>query len=824
MRKLALITLWGIILAIPSGLQAEAFFLPQYYPQSDFLGTTPSVSGDAAGAFFNPAAWGLSLGEIQAYWTDQKKDDPGLKNWAILMGGGNLGFGVQHWDRTILENDQAVTQSLNDYTIALGFGDQADRFGIGYTWSKGDITEDMPRDNVLSFGSINRPCRFASIGMAGHWAMKQKDLRGIVDAGIRPFGTPLLTLFGDATMQSDQTLKDVLWSAGAAVEPVPGIKLFGKMFYGGAYTAGLTISMTGAAVTAMPHYDKDGNSTYTTYGVRAGVPTRDVFTGLTQKDKMFLRVNLTDKIKYQRYQLFDRGGHTLMELLETLDQAKNDPRIAGIAVKITENMSGSIELIWEVREKLKEIKASGKSVVVFLERGGQAQYYLASVADKIMVDPETTIPLMGFSLGRSYYRNMLDKLGVGVDEWRFFRFKSAAEGFSRTSMSEGDREQLQALADGWYETFRADICASRNITPEEFDHVVNEVSLLDADSLLFYKLVDDTGRWDKMDDLIKQVAGSKKKTMSEQAFKALQPQSDEWGNPPLIAVIYALGPCSMDDGINARRLEGVIKSARDSKRVKAVVFRADSPGGDILPSDIVAVELKKTAEKKPVIVTQGMVAGSGGYWISMFGDTIIASPWTITGSIGVIGLFLYNDGFNEKVGLSYDQVKVGKHADLGRGASLPIIGFGFPNRPLTEEEHSGMERRILKWYDEFVKKVAEGRGMDKDSVHAVAQGRIWTGTDGLRVGLVDELGGMDKAIAIAKAKAGIKPGRRVEISERPKPDLFDPSMLKPSLLGVKYPLFYQEPKAEDLIYLNLIRDAEGRPLAIIPLDLYMNGE
>ncbi len=678
----------------------------------------------------------------------------------------------------------------------------------------------MPRDNTLSLGLLGRPCRRISYGLAGHWAIRENNYRGIADVGIRPFATPLLTLFGDAAMRDDESLKDLRWSAGASFEPVPGIALQGKFYRGGAFAAGISISVTGGAVSFFPHFGEDGKQDYNTYGIRLGVPAPSVLARKTMKGKMFLRLDLDDRIKYQRYRLFDTEGHTLKELLEILETAKQDERISGLAIRITEDLQGSIEPVWEVREKIRELKDSGKTVVVFLERGGWLHYYLASVADKIMVDPETSVIIQGFNLGKTYYRNLLDKLGIGVEELRFFKYKSAFESLSRTDMSEADREQLHALAQGFYDQMRDDICRSRGIEPEQFDHIIDEVGLLNADSLTAYHLVDTTGRWDDVSDLIERIEGHKKRMISPLALKALQPYQREWGRAPQIAVIYALGPCAMNYGINARRLQRVIKRARECKRIKAVVLRADSPGGDILPSDIVAGELKKTAEKKPVIVSQGMVAASGGYWISMNGDKILASPWTITGSIGVIGGWFYNNGFGDKIGFSYDHTQVGKHADLGDGIRIPLIGV-LPERNLDPEEHSFIERQIRLWYDKFLDKVAQGRGMAKDSVHAIAQGRVWTGSAGLENGLVDEIGGLEQAVEAAREAAGIKPRRRVEVVEMPEKGLINLSRLQPTMLGINWTARWRDAHRAELDYLRMIVEAEGRPMAILPPEYYI---
>ncbi len=816
MNRYPIIFILLLALVATTAQAAESFYLPDYYQQSGFLAMSPSSGGGASGGFFNPAIYGIGDGaDMEFFWNDMTMEDDAKESWALAIDLGGLGFGMQE-HKFYNPNDLTQEYKFNDYHLGLGFGDRANRFGIGYSWSKGDLVEEYPRDDVLSIGSLNRPCRYASVGVAGHWAMNQDDYRGVADIGIRPFGTSVLTLFGDASMMSTDQFKDVRWAAGASVEPISGVSLYGKAFYEGAYQAGISFSVAGIRAAFSPHFDKKGETVYNSYSVSLGQPTRNWLADKSMKDKTYLKMDFSNTIKYQRYKFFDRGGYTLMELLDLLEEVRKDPKVAGLAITIDERMYGSWELIWEVREKMVQLQKEGKKIVVFLERGGMQQYYLASVADRIMVDPVTTVSLMGFAMGSTYYKNMLDKVGIGVDEWRFFKYKSAMESISRTSMSDADREQRKALIDGFYEIMREDICASRpNLSHADFDHIVNNVSMMDTDSLMHYGLVDTFGRGNDMEELIKSVEDGKgKMQMDINAYRALIPKYFEWGEPDRIAVIYGLGPCAMDYGLNARKLGGVIEAARNDKHVKAIVFRADSPGGDILPSDIVAEELKKTAEEKPVIVTQGFVAGSGGYWISMYGDRILASPWTITGSIGVIGGWLYNDGLGDKIGLDFDYTKSNEHADLGRGIAIPFLGT-IPDRPLTDDERARMQANILNWYDDFVAKVADGRGMTKEAVHEVAQGRVWTGTAGLEIGLIDEIGGLEDAINIAREEAGLT-SRYVEITEGPDRGLFNPRALAGVTLGVHTGHIERFESSPDVQYIRMLMDAQGAPLLMVP--------
>jgi len=303
-------------------------------------------------------------------------------------------------------------------------------------------------------------------------------------------------------------------------------------------------------------------------------------------------------------------------------------------------------------------------------------------------------------------------------------------------------------------------------------------------------------------------------------FLALSPKF--WGGDPKIAVVYALGECAMDSGIKARWLSKRIDKLAKSNSIEAVVLRVDSPGGDAMASDIVAEALKECAEKKPVIISQGQVAGSGGYWISMYGDKIIAGPNTITGSIGVIGGWIWDKGLSDKLGMDYDVVQRGEHADILHGIRLPFAGLMVPGRNLTDDEREDVERLILELYEEFVTKVASGRNMSVERVKEIGEGRYYSGLDGKDVGLVDEIGGLMLAIEIAKKNAGIDKDQRVEIIEVPDHLGFfhfgnDYNPL--SIMGVK--IKGDEPEME---YIKMLLESDIKALPMLPPGYYPSSE
>jgi protease-4 len=328
-------------------------------------------------------------------------------------------------------------------------------------------------------------------------------------------------------------------------------------------------------------------------------------------------------------------------------------------------------------------------------------------------------------------------------------------------------------------------------------------------------LIDSIGRWEVVDNIVKMETGSEKGYISPKSLLAFnEPYDGHWGEPPKIAIVYALGACAMDEGITARRLVNYLEAVVNDPQIKAIVLRVDSPGGDALASDYIAEAMRKAKGKKPIIVSQGFVAGSGGYWLSMYADTIVAAPGTITGSIGVIGGWLYNKNLKETLGMSTDFVKAGEHADLGFGFRLPFIGAGLPDRNLTEEERKLAERTIKSLYKDFVSKVSWGRKKSFDEIDTIGQGRVWSGVDGRKNGLVDILGGMETAIEIAKTRAGISPQQKVTIVELPKKGLFDFGIFVPKLFGVETKTAV-DPTVE-MLQFRLRHNGEAMPL--MPLE------
>ncbi len=796
--------LFAVLLLIGSTSFTQTAF-PTYYSQSVFSLASPGSYKFGLYGFDNPALLPhLESFDAQFLWDDQSGKWNDFNRWGVFTGFTDVGFGLIHQRN----GDHAIT----DYRLSYGIGNRTLSYGLAYGWATGDKTA-YGRTNNATLGLLARPNRYVSIGAFGTAATSGTEKEAVADISLRPRGNEFVTIFADAALRNDQHLNDLGWSAGVVLEALPGVRITGRYFDSKAFNLGMEFSLGNSGVMSQAHYDKDQNHAYTTYGIRLGARDRSIVGTLVGKNRQYADFNLQGTIRYQRFKYLDNST-TLSDLLQQIKAAKEDSAVAGITIN-TSGFSTGMEMIWELREQLKDFKRSGKKVVIFLDRVDLPLYHFASIADKIVMDPLGTIMLQGVAMGRTYFKGTLEKLGIGFDEWRFFKYKSANEGYSREKMSDADREQRQKLVDDFYRLMKTDICESRNLTPDRLDQLLNDSVLFLPDQALHNGLVDTLARWDSIDDIVKEMEGKNMQRVNPGSLAAFQlPNDGRWSSPPVVAVIYAIGVCAMDEGITARTLINYINAAASSTDVKVVVLRVDSPGGDALASDYVAEALKKCMEKKPVIISQGSVAASGGYWVSMYSDMIVAAPNTITGSIGVIGGWFYNKGLKDTLGISTDIVQVGKHADLGFGFSLPLIGLGIPDRNLTGEERSKMELAIRTFYSQFVNKVAQGRKKQPSDIEPIAQGRVWSGYDGKQNGLVDVLGGLETAIQIAKERSGIASEDEVKIIELPPKGLIDLSFLQPKLFGIS---IEEDPALEQLRFRI---EHNGEPMPMLPMDEY----
>ncbi len=794
MRKSALLFL---MLAFTASSFAQVG-TAQSYKNNLFSFTSPGAMKFGLYGFDNPALLGtVTQPDLLITWTNQNGSWADTRKIGAFAAARNIGFSVQS------ENSYGL--KVMDYNLSFGGGSQEGSAGFGYGWATGDKAA-MGRSTYWTFGALTRPFKYLSVGAVGY-IPKEADAEVMVDAAVRPFGNEKLALFADYLYKKNSVDADNLWSAGAAVEALPGIRVTGRYFENKNFTVGVQLEFGRVGISSQSYFDNNNDYSYNSYGIRVGAYDRNLVSGF-QKAKSYLPIKMIDGVKYSKFVLMD-NSQTLLGMIKNIEAAKDDPAVKGIYLNLS-GINVNKEMLWEIREKLKEFKESGKEIIVFMDNAGLNEYHFASIANEIYIDPMGMLSFEGYLMGRSFLKGTLDRLGLGFDEWRFFEYKSANETFSRTKMSAADREQRQAIVDDWYDIAKTDITTSRSIAPEKFDDLVNNIFIVTAKDAVEMKLVDGIARWDSVENKIKK---DEYKFVSAKNLAANRmPEDSRWGKKPEVAVIYALGACAMDEGITARQLINDVNKAVENENVKAIVLRVDSPGGDAYASDIIAEGLKKAKGKKPVIVSQGAVAGSGGYWLSMYGDTIVAAPGTITGSIGVIGGMLYNKGMLDSAGITVDHVKKGNHADIGFGFVIPLLNMPIPDRNMNSEERLVVEKMIRGMYKEFVTKVSLGRNRSFDDIAKVAQGHVFSGMDGLNNGLVDVLGGLDKSINIAADKAGLKKDE-YDIVTFPEPGLFDVNIFMPKLISTEI--------ADNPVIQNIkVRvQNNGKPLLMMPIEM-----
>lgn len=465
----------------------------------------------------------------------------------------------------------------------------------------------------------------------------------------------------------------------------------------------------------------------------------------------------------------------LRAVTKSLRAAAADDRIAGIYLTgdISPAAFGSgLAALKEVRDALAAVKEAGKPVQAYLTYATTKSYFLASAASDVALDPYGMIIMPGLASEPTFFAGAFEKYGINVQVTRVGKYKSAVETFTRRDMSAENREEMQALLNDLWGGLVADIAASRELTPAQIQSVVDAEGLIRPEAAKTAKLVDRIAYRDEIYDALKAKTG---RAGSKEPFKqiALDHYIKQAKEPApagkagksggsgrgRIAVVYAEGEIVDGEGelgdVGGSRFSRELRKLRQDDQVKAVVLRVNSPGGSASASEVIQREVRLLKKVKPVVVSMGSYAASGGYWISAYGDRIYAENATVTGSIGVFGMQFDIKKLANDFGVTFDSVKTGRFAD-----ALTL------SRPKTPEELAVFQRMVDWIYGEFVGKVAEGRKLERGAVEAIAQGRVWSGAEAVKIGLVDEIGGLEDAIAFAAEKAGL--GANYRVTEYPR--------------------------------------------------------
>lgn len=458
----------------------------------------------------------------------------------------------------------------------------------------------------------------------------------------------------------------------------------------------------------------------------------------------------------------------LHQILQAIENAKTDKKIKGISIEIQSLLAG-IAQTEAIRNKLNEFKKSGKFITAYSDGYSQNNYYLSSVADSLYLNPISGLDLKGLGAELLFFKDFEDKYGVKFEVIRHGKYKSAVEPFIANKMSAANRTQLTELLQDIWSNFKQDIASSRNITPAKIDSIADNLGGRNAKLAMQNHLIKDTVYHDQYEAILKkqlQVKDDKKInyiSIKDYILSGKGRKKVKLTVKDKIAVVYAQGEIKYGEGdetyIGQESIIKALRKAVKDKKVKAIVLRVNSPGGSALASDIIWRELERTKAKKPLIVSMGNYAASGGYYISCNADKIFAEPTTVTGSIGVFGMMPNVKDFADRIGINAEQVSTNKH-------SIPYSIF----EPISDDFKKVTQESIEHIYTTFLSRVAKGRKMTIDQVNEIAQGRVWSGNQAIKNGLVDELGSLDDAIAYAAKVAELKE-YRIKNLPRYKKDL-----------------------------------------------------
>ena len=505
---------------------------------------------------------------------------------------------------------------------------------------------------------------------------------------------------------------------------------------------------------------------------------------------------------------------TVGSVVEVLRKAKVDDRISAVVL-----MPGQ-QALWgkvqEIRDAILNFRESGKPAVAYLEYGGGQPYYLATACDKIYLSPTSPLDLVGVTTYELFLRGALDKVGIYPDMLHAGDYKTASNLYTENTFTPEHREMTETLNRDLYEQLVEGIAEGREMTASDVRAAIDEGPLL-PDEAVEHGLIDALLYEDQLEDELPVNAGELRR-LEYADYRRVEPRSLGLNRGPTIAVVYGVGAITFGQGgadvtgsdvMGSETMVEAIRDAREDDSVRAIVLRINSPGGVAIASDIIWRELTLAAEDKPLIASMSDVAASGGYYVAAATHAIVAQPATLTGSIGVVGGKLAIGGTLEKLGVNLEGVSDGRHADLNS-----------PVTPFSEESRAEMQNQIDAIYARFLDVAAAGRGMTPEAVHEVGQGRVWTGQQAKDRGLVDELGGLGRAVELAKVQAGIDEDSEVRIVTYPKPRSFweqlgsSPFIRTADARAAVFATPYGRLWAAATMPLRLFR--RGQPLALMP--------
>ena len=696
-----------------------------------------AVSDDALATFFNPAGLGtnraLNLYYLRTYHSDWPGDD------ALYISAPNGGFSMEFVNAA---NDIDFTR----YSLSAGhhFGN-ALYWGTSYSWINSD-NRFYDQFKSLSVGLMYRR-RYFSIGAIGRDLNRPKllsqKLGRTYDVGValRP-GTWRTTFSMD--MSKTQDVDEIVLSYAIEIRPIRELMLRGTYNSDSSFDIRFGINVGNFGIGTANYFDENrktnagiGYFNFSTAAITKPIPRKRIF--------------------------LDLGMHQLDTALRI---AKWDEDVAGVLIRINGSKYGMGQF-QEISDAILEFKGSGKTVVCYITNCSTGEYIVASACDAILMHPSAEVRLIGLRSERSFYKGALDKLGIQAHFENIGKYKSASEPFTRSDMSEPHRENQNALLDDLYDQLTKNIATAKGWKSEYVKQLIDHGPYT-AIGALRSKIVDELVYEDRLKQRASRLAESEVALVKINDYLNSGLYPHDWAVPePKIAVIEAKGlmltgesfidPFTGTTVMGSGTIVRAIRHTREDTSIKAVVLRIDSGGGLVIAADIIWNELMRLTQVKPLVVSMADVAASGGYYIAAPADVIVAEPGTITGSIGVIGGKYSFKGLYEKLGIKKEIIARGAHADFYSDYS------DYP-----QSEQKIVQKQINEIYEDFISKVAQGRTqLTREDVDKVARGRVWTGRQAKEKGLVDELGGLSKALSIAQRRAGLE-NKNVEIVRFPK--------------------------------------------------------
>lgn len=705
----------------------------------------------------NPAGLAFSPGFGLFYLHRNLKTPAGDDIYAVNLGG--FGFEVADLNHfSFFKGTQTRT------ALALPFG----KLAVGGRYSKinakgspydaagfWDLGLMLRLNRQLSLGAVaknlNRPTILGS-------KVRQTYVGGVA---YRPIGERL-TLGFDFEQSQKEKFDRGFYRFTADFEVKPGLRILGNFDRTKSFGFGVNIGLGNLGIKNHNFYDKKGNYAYSANSIYLS----SRFMGnLSPPPNQGLVVKFSGEFPEEPSRSFFQPQKTsFLELLQGLSEARKDPKIKGVVLKLG-GLDFGFARLQEVAAEIKAFRASGRKVIACLEETNDPQYFLASQCDKVVMAPVNTLNANGLKSERTFYKGTLDKLGIKDEFLQHGKYKSAAEILTRTEMSEPAREEANSLLDELYGQIISEVAAGRKLSSDSVRRLVDQAPLISVDAQKA-GLIDTTLYPDQLEDYAKTVFGRKLVWTSLKPYLNPPPSIQPWQPYPQIAVVRATGGIEEGESgsdflfgktMGSGTMEKALKSAKENKNVKAIVLRIDSPGGTVQGSDLIWRAVNQAAAKKPLVISMGDLAASGGYYITTpLKENILASPGTITGSIGVLGGKFDLTGLYHKIGFSKEVLTRGKNADM-EGSS----------HPFTPEQKEKAQREIDVAYEHFVKIVAEGRNKTFEEIDSIAQGRVWTGSQALKLGLVDREGGLLDAIKLARQKANLKTNDKVTIGAYP---------------------------------------------------------